>query len=348
MNSKLSHILALSGEPALILVHGRIAYANAGAEHILGPCVGERADRFFCAECTASHARSFVVSMQLNDAPYLLRINRLDEGRLVFLQRQEELPVVLNDSFLYNLRSNLMTLGVAADKLRPAAEDLQQRGMLEDLTSLTSGTFKLMRLSDNVSLVRDLSAHRATISPVELDLALLCHSVLDAVEDVLPGIGLMREMPELLRLNADPKLIKLLLFNLLSNCLIHAQSKLIQVRLRDAGDRVLLSVGDNGRGIPAEALSTVFDRYRYDFGLSQMSQGAGLGLTAVRGIAQLHGGTLLLESRQDQGTLVQVSFSKRLGSTSMQMDSDLCSMRDVLLGLADCLPLSCFEEKYLD
>lgn len=348
MNSTLSHILALSGEAALVIEQGRIAYLNAGAERLLGPCVGERAESLLGAECTASHARAFVVSTQLEGAAYLLRVNRLDEGRLVFLQRQEEAPIILNDPFLYNLRSNLMTLGVAADKLRPAAEDLQQRGMMEDLTALSSSAFKLMRLSDNVSLVRDLFTHRAAASPVELDMALLCHSVLDAVEEYFPAVTFKRELPDILRLNADPKLVKQLLFNLLSNCLTHAEPDLIQVRLRDSGERVLLAVSDNGRGIPAEALSTVFERYRYDFGLSQMSRGTGLGLSAARGVAQLHGGTLLLESRQDQGTLVQASFRKGGVSTRMQMDSDLCSMRDLLLGLADCLPLSCFEGKYLD
>ena len=210
-----------------------------------------------------------------------------------------------------------MTLGMAADKLRPAAEDLRQKGMLEDLTSLTSSAFKLMRLSENVSLVRDLFLHRAAASPVELDLALLCHSVLDAVEDAFPELFFRRELPDTLHLNADPKLLKLLLFNLLSNALIHARPTLIQLRLRENGDRVLLSVGDNGCGIPAEALGTVFERYRYDFGL-------------------------------DQGTLVQASLSRGGIATRMQMDSDLCSMRDLLLGLADCLPLRCFEGKYLD
>ena len=183
---------------------------------------------------------------------------------------------------------------------------------------------------------------------MELDLALLCHSVLDAAEDAFPAFLLRRELPDTLRLNADPKLLKLLLFNLLSNALIHARPTLIQLRLRESGDRVLLSVSDNGCGIPAEALSTVFERYRYDFGLSQMGRGAGLGLSAARAAAQLHGGMLLLESREDQGTLVQASLSRRCSATRMQMDSDLCSMRDLLLGLADCLPLSCFEGKYLD
>ena len=348
MNSKLSHILALSGEAALFIEQGRIVYCNAGAERLLGPCLGRKAAELFGAEYSASHARAFVLSLQLEGTPYLLRVNRLEEGRLVFLQKQEEAPIILNDPFLYSLRSNLMTLGMAADKLRPAAEDLRQKGMLEDLTSLTSSAFKLMRLSENVSLVRDLFLHRAAASPVELDLALLCHSVLDAVEDAFPELCFRRELPDTLHLNADPKLLKLLLFNLLSNALIHARPTLIQLRLRENGDRVLLSVGDNGCGIPAEALGTVFERYRYDFGLSQMGRGAGLGLSAARAVAQLHGGTLLLESREDQGTLVQASLSRGGIATRMQMDSDLCSMRDLLLGLADCLPLRCFEGKYLD
>ena len=92
----------------------------------------------------------------------------------------------------------------------------------------------------------------------------------------------------------------------------------------------------------------MFERYRFDFGLSQMGRGAGLGLSAARAVAQLHGGTLLLESREDQGTLVQASLSRGGTATRVQMDSDLCSMRDLLLGLADCLPLRCFEGKYLD
>lgn len=348
MNARITHILALSGEPALLIEQGQIVYANAGAERLLGPCEGRQAAALLGAECVGSHARAFVVCTRLEGVPFLLRVNRLEEGRLVFLQRQEEAPIVLNDPFLYNLRSNLMTLGMAADKLRPAAEDLRQQGMQSDLVSLSSSIFKLMRLSDNVSLLRDLLTRRAAASPADVDFALLCHSILDAVEEYFPAVSFQREMPERLRLNVDPKLVKQLLFNLLSNALIHAGPTLVQLRLRESGDRVLLSVADNGCGIPAESLGTVFERYRYDFGLSQMSRGAGLGLSAARGIAQLHGGTLLLESRPDQGTLVQVSFSRRSVATRMQMDSDLCSMRDLLLGLADCLPLSCFEGKYLD
>lgn len=348
MNEHITQILTLFGEAALFIEGGKIAYANSGAERLLGPCVGRQAAPLLGTECTGSHARSFVVCTRLEGVPYLLRVNRLEEGRLVFLHRQEEAPILLNDPFLYNLRSSLMTLGLAADKLRPAAEELRLQGMEEDLTALSSSIFKLMRLSDNTSLVRDLLTRRAAASLEELDLALLCHSILDAVEEYFPDVSFRREIPERLLVCVDPKLIRQLIFNLLSNALIHAGPTLVQLKLRETRSWVLLSVSDNGCGIPAEALGTVFDRYRGDFTLSQMNLGAGLGLSAVRGIALLHGGTLLLESREDQGTTVQASFSRKKPSAQLQMNNELCSMRDLLLGLANCLPLSCFESKYLD
>ena len=92
MNSKLSHILALSGEAALFIEQGRIVYCNAGAERLLGPCLGRQAAELLGAEYSASHARAFVLSMPLQGAPYLLRVNRLEEGRLHITFREEQLP----------------------------------------------------------------------------------------------------------------------------------------------------------------------------------------------------------------------------------------------------------------
>ena len=53
MNSKLSHILALSGEAALFVEQGRIVYGNAGAERLLGPCLGRQAAELLGAEYSA-------------------------------------------------------------------------------------------------------------------------------------------------------------------------------------------------------------------------------------------------------------------------------------------------------
>ena len=344
MDTTLSELLALSGEPALLVRQGEIVFANALARGILGPCLGESAEKLLGAELFLTPARAYVAEARISGVTYILRVNRLNEGRLIFLRAQEEAPIVINDAFLYSLRSNLMTLGMAADRLRPAAEDLGLHDMLDDLTALTSGYFKLLRLSENASLVRDCFENRAAFTPVELDMSLLIHAVLDAVEETCRDRQFSRDIADSLRLCVDARLVRQLLFNLLSNCMLHSGASLIRVRLAETAESAILSVSDNGCGIPAEELSTVFERYRS----REPGGGTGLGLSAARMVAALHGGTLLLESRIDQGTSVRASFSKKTQPGQFETGETLCTMREMLTGLADCLPLGCFDERYLD
>ena len=348
MSYELSEVLALTEEPAILVKQGKICFANAQAQRLLGPCEGQKADALLGGEICRHHAQSYLADTTIRGTNYILRVNRMEGQRLIFLLRQEGSPVVLNDAFLYTLRSNLMTLGVAIDRLRPAAEDAGQAGMMKDLRALTSSYYKLMRLSGNASLVRDLLERRAYVNPVSVDLSLLCHAVLDALEEPFPQITLTRDIPEGVWANVDPALFKQLLFNLLSNCLCHAEASFIQVKLTETPESVVLAVNDNGRGIPSTQMYTVFDRYRYHYSMRELGGGAGFGLTAARGITQLHGGTLLLESRPDQGTSVRASFHRGTDSRKLRCAHELCSMRELLLGLADCMPIEYFREQYLD
>jgi two-component system heavy metal sensor histidine kinase CusS len=68
---------------------------------------------------------------------------------------------------------------------------------------------------------------------------------------------------------------------------------------------IRIEVADTGVGIPAEALSRVFDRFfRVDSSRSQASGGTGLGLAIVQSIAVLHGGNVQISSQPGQGTRV--------------------------------------------
>ena len=81
-----------------------------------------------------------------------------------------------------------------------------------------------------------------------------------------------------------------------------------------------------------------------------MLSGAGLGLTVVRSAACLHGGTLLLESRQGKGTTVRVSLSRHISSSVLKSPGEDLEpgIKTVLTGLADCLPDECYTERYMD
>ena len=97
-------------------------------------------------------------------------------------------------------------------------------------------------------------------------------------------------------------------------------------------------------------MGTVFDRYCHGFDTGSLYAGAGLGLTVARSVAQLHKGTLLLESRQDRGTTVRVSLSRRLSADRLSVGQSAWEndMQGILAALADSLPDDCYTENYLD
>jgi len=106
----------------------------------------------------------------------------------------------------------------------------------------------------------------------------------------------------------DRDRIKQLLLNLVSNALTHTpEGTEIDLELHRSGDEALITVADNGPGIPPEHLEHLFDRfYRVDKARSRNSGGAGLGLAIASWIADAHGGSIDVESEVGVGTVFTV------------------------------------------
>ncbi len=344
-------LLAMTDEAAVLVRGGRAIYANAAARGILGDdCVGKRVAELFGEVVAGVQASAFLAQIRLRERPFLIRIARLEQEQVFFLRPQEDLPAVLNQPFLYALRSSLMNLDLAAEQLRAAAERQGAQSLLESLRSVTRSQYQILRLLNNASLILDISRGVAVFSPRVFSLSALCSSLLESLAPLVPGIRFVDRCGEGLTVCADPRLVRELLMNLLSNAIRHAYGcTQISLSLMSSARNLVLAVHDDGCGIPTEELPLVFDRYRHDFQLSQMGAGPGLGLTAARLIAQLHGGALLLESRPGQGTTLRVSLQRgsadKLGAP---LDQEGWAARDLLTGLADCLPLGCFGEQFLD
>lgn len=348
-----SEILALTGEAAVLVRHGRIAYANAIAAGILGAdCLGKSVRAVFGSEVAGVQAGSFVAGVTIAGQQYILRMARTEEDRLIFFSCPEEAPALLNDAFLSFLRATLMNMGIAADRLREQAEETGDRTALGHVAALTRNWYRLNRLVANTALVLDISRGLLQAGPVEIDLSALCRNLLDTVAFFCPEQRFTADLGQEIRCTADPAMVSQLLLNLLSNCLLHAKGCTdIRISLIDSGESVILSVSDDGCGIEPGELYRVFDRYRHSFSMSAMAEGTGLGLTAARCIAQLHGGTLLLESRPGRGTSVRASLCRRspLAGALRAAQPELPNvLRLVQTGLADVLPDSRFEEKYMD
>ena len=243
-----------------------------------------------------------------------------------------------------------MNIGMSSERLREQAEEHGDNAALTALSSLMRSYFRLVRVTANASLVLAMSGDGFAFCPCRLNLSNFLITMTEAVEDLIPYPAVTVNHGEDICLAADPTLIRQLLLNLISNCLVHAEGcSRISISLTDAGENVILSVSDDGKGIDPEQLPTVFDRYRHSFEPSRMGAGPGLGLMVVRGIAEKHGGTLLLESRPGQGTTVRISLGKHLSADAELRSPGMSScLREVLVGLSDKLPAEYYTEKYMD
>lgn len=98
--------------------------------------------------------------------------------------------------------------------------------------------------------------------------------------------------------------------NLITNAMRHGgDDAAATITLRTENERVLIDVSDNGKGIPANDLPHLFERfYRSDESRSRASGGSGLGLSIVKGLVEAHGGTISVESTLGEGTVFHINL----------------------------------------
>ena len=119
------------------------------------------------------------------------------------------------------------------------------------------------------------------------------------------GVALSITLPEEeLAVSADPVMLREALGNLIDNALKHGGPGLqrIAVALEVGDGMALMRVADDGRGVAAEDMSTVLER----FGQAGPSEGSGLGLSIAEAVALSHGGDIRLERSEAGGLSVTI------------------------------------------
>ena len=115
--------------------------------------------------------------------------------------------------------------------------------------------------------------------------------------------------PEARFAEVDPSRIEQVFSNLLANALQHGESPRLEVRFEGLrqGDEILMTVSDNGPGIPLEDQAHIFERfYRVHKHRSRDAGGTGLGLSIVKNIVLAHGGTVSVSSTPGCGASFQI------------------------------------------
>ena len=202
---------------------------------------------------------------------------------------------------------------------RALQEDRMKRSELAQfLKESAEGTVVLERAlrqaSHLIASFKQVSADQQSEQRRPFDLATTVDEILAILRPGLRGTGIALEgdVPPDIAMDGYPGLLAQVLSNLVTNAKMHAfegrTQGLVRVEAHDLGDRVRLSIRDDGTGIPEGIRSRIFDPF---FTTRMGRGGTGLGLSIVHGIVtQGLGGTIRVDYSLAQGTCFIVTLPK--------------------------------------
>lgn len=166
---------------------------------------------------------------------------------------------------------------------------------------------RLGKLIHDLFQLTKLEAHEIKLQCEDFPMSELVQDVVQKFELAAGkrGVLLNSRLPQQhIQVHADIGMIERVLENLVENAIRHTPgggSVLLEVLPK--ADRVTIRIVDTGRGIPANELQKIFDRYYHvDRGEASDIERTGLGLAITRHVVELHGGTIRVESVLGKGT----------------------------------------------
>jgi len=228
--------------------------------------------------------------------------NRMAEA----LQRSERARRNLIADIAHELRTPLTVIQGNLEAMLDGVFPLTQ----ESLAPVYEETLQLGKLVEDL---RELTLAEAGTLPLErqkLELAELVERTCEAVRPMAQeeGIEIETELEHGSVVEADPHRIRQVLGNILANAVRYSPpGGTVRVTLKREGDEAVISVRDQGPGIPPEDLPHIFERF-YKVDRSRNEEGSGLGLAIAKAIVEAHGGKIWAESVVGKGTTISFSL----------------------------------------
>ena len=310
--STLGDLFELSRDAVIGVEDQTVAFSNPAAEMLLAIRAGEDAAKYIPDYILTEPSDRFIAAAVISGVDLDVSVSRHETLTLLcFTHRSNSAPSPAWSKALGEMGNYLLTSRLAIDRIVQGT-GAEKDEKLRDYTSvLYQNYFRLKRLHNHMTLTGSLLSDTTPFFPrlVALDTLCseLCATLAVLVRSMEVAVSFESSVTDCYVM-ADADLLETMLLNLLTNSLIHsAAGDCIRVSLSRPGERIVISVDDPGAGIPPERLASLYGSGPSG-DLEGVSPGAGLGFAIVRGIAKLHGGALILESREGQGTHMRISL----------------------------------------
>ncbi|MGF1511068.1 MAG: sensor histidine kinase [Myxococcota bacterium] len=235
-----------------------------------------------------------------------------DKQRSVVLEQLQTFA----DALTHEIRTPLQTIRLAGQNVRAIVGDSQTDTLDRNMTMMERALDRAQSLLEDIRILTSSThgvreAHWDTLTSILMDVA---DEMRSAAERAQVRIDIDGAIPDL---TADRSVTHLALINAVGNAIKYAdrarEDRWVRVwveeKRTESGPRILLSVQDNGVGIPADSVDQVFRRqFRAH---PELAEGVGLGLTITKQVVEAAGGSIQLTSIEGKGTTLR--FDLRAG-----------------------------------
>jgi len=214
--------------------------------------------------------------------------------------------------------------------------DERKTSIVKYIESIKQNSYRLSKIINNIV---DLSKIEAGF----FDLNLSNRNIVEVVEEIvmsvtdfteIKGINIIFDTSTEENIIAcDPEKIERIVLNLISNAIKFSnKGDEIFVAITENNEFVEISVKDKGIGIEEADLVKIFDRFKQvEKTLSRNAEGTGIGLSLVKSLVELHGGTIKVVSKLGEGSKFTVSLpSRKVGKESMFCNSNIRNISEIM------------------
>lgn len=243
---------------------------------------------------------------------------RLERDLREALSRERELNE-LKAQFVarasHEFRTPLMMISTATDLLRTYRHSVPLTKHVEKLDSIQQQVHHMTQLLDELlTLSRAQELGEIDLQWADVNLLELCEAVISELQG---GIGAAHQFEfytsgQDFHLLADPRWLRRALVNLLSNAIKYSDDgSLIQINLIQSDSQLFVRVQDQGLGIPEDDIIRLFEPFHRAHNVEHIN-GTGLGLSIVKQAAELHSGSVSVQSKLGIGSAFTINLPSHL------------------------------------
>lgn len=230
-----------------------------------------------------------------------------------------------HDEFFVNMSHELKTpLNVifSAIQLMEMSLTNDEKGenrsiVLNSIFSIKQNCYRLTKLINNIIDLSKIDAGNLKLNISDVNIVELIENIVQISSRYIK----VKNLKIIFDTNVEKKVIacdyekiERIVLNLISNAVKFSHDRgTIFVNVLDKGDSVEVSVKDNGIGIDEQSLANIFNRFGIvDKSLSRVAEGSGMGLSLVKSMVELHGGTVSVQSKPGLGSIFKFEIPSKI------------------------------------